>query len=493
MDIELIRQLLEDLLCQLARENYMYGTGQKTSYAGAEIYRRHSQLFSPFTLPRIRDHLVFAEGEEKRRYSILYGAILSMLVNDRVKDVTEKVIAYRDKCKIHLGGQEYPFRQAENMALNISQREQRLLIEEQQAKVAANLSGLYRDYWTITSTLVKKLGFLSYTEFTEQVINLDLHRFSSELEKFLRDTQELYLGALEPYLERELGKKSSEATRTDLAYLFRGHAFDQWFKAERLMEVIRDSLGKMGLELEHPHIALDIEARSAKIPGTCSTAVQVPQEVYLIITPQGGHEDYEGILHECGHALHYAHTSPQLPLEYKRLGDIAVSEAYGFLLQYLTAHEGWLSRYVTMPSYDEYMHFTWLKKLFLVRRQAARVLYETWLHAQGSYSPEARDVYASLMRRATGVNYRPEFYLTEVSQRFYSVHFLRGWILETQLRKYLENKLGQNWPLTTATGTLLKEFFTHGGKYYVDELSRQLGYHRLNTDALKREFFSRLG
>ena len=48
----------------------------------------------------------------------------------------------------------------------------------------------------------------------------------------------------------------------------------------------------------------------------------------LVIQPIGGHDDWRALFHEAGHTEHYAHTSPDLPMEAKRLGDMAVTEGW---------------------------------------------------------------------------------------------------------------------------------------------------------------------
>ena len=70
--------------------------------------------------------------------------------------------------------------------------------------------------------------------------------------------------------------------------------------------------------------------------------VRVPTEVHLVIPRVGGRDDYDALMHEAGHAEHYAHVEPQLPFEHRYLGDNSVTEGFAFLLEHLAADAAWL-------------------------------------------------------------------------------------------------------------------------------------------------------
>ena len=61
----------------------------------------------------------------------------------------------------------------------------------------------------------------------------------------------------------------------------------------------------------------------------------MPDEVYLVIAPTGGRDDYGALFHEGGHAEHYANTDPGLAFEFRHLGDNSVTESFAFLFEHL--------------------------------------------------------------------------------------------------------------------------------------------------------------
>jgi hypothetical protein len=51
------------------------------------------------------------------------------------------------------------------------------------------------------------------------------------------------------------------------------------------------------------------------------------------------------LLHELGHALHFANMRRALPFEFRWLGDNSVTEGYAMLFDHRLKDRGWLSRY----------------------------------------------------------------------------------------------------------------------------------------------------
>ena len=76
----------------------------------------------------------------------------------------------------------------------------------------------------------------------------------------------------------------------------------------------------------------EVTARLLLDPSGC------PDEVYLVIAPIGGRDDYAALFHEGGHTEHYANTDPGLAFEFRHLGDNSVTESFAFLFEHL--HRG---------------------------------------------------------------------------------------------------------------------------------------------------------
>ncbi len=82
--------------------------------------------------------------------------------------------------------------------------------------------------------------------------------------------------------------------------------------------------GRTGIDLDgQSNVTLDTEARPTKSPRAFCSTPRVPEEVYLVLPPIGGREDYAALFHEAGHAEHYGCTDAELAFEFRHLGDNA--------------------------------------------------------------------------------------------------------------------------------------------------------------------------
>ena len=64
--------------------------------------------------------------------------------------------------------------------------------------------------------------------------------------------------------------------------------------------------------------------------------------------PHGGQTDYNTLLHELGHALHFGYMREDYPFEYRWLGDNSVTEAYAMLFDHRMLNREWLLRYTEL-------------------------------------------------------------------------------------------------------------------------------------------------
>jgi hypothetical protein len=220
--------------------------------------------------------------------------------------------------------------------------------------------------------------------------------------------------------------------------------------------------------------------------------VKVPHEIYLVVMPRGGQDDYEAILHEGGHAEHFANTMESLDFEYKFLGDNAVTEGYAFTMEHLMQNPLWVEYFLKMSpqSAQEFTCFSNIVKLWFCRRYAAKLKYELILH--DGTSLKGKDmVYKELLQSANLMEYSGSDYLKDIDGAFYCTNYIRAWIFEAQLKDYMHIKFGRDWFKKKKAGNFLKEIWSYGQKYNPVEVLNQLDFKGLDInyliDSLKEE------
>jgi hypothetical protein len=203
----------------------------------------------------------------------------------------------------------------------------------------------------------------------------------------------------------------------------------------------------------------------------------------LVIQPIGGRDDWEALFHEAGHAEHYANTSADLPMEAKRLGDMAVTEGWASLLQQLVTEPTWLKRRLDVPRVELLANEGAVTLLFFLRRYCAKLLYEIEFF-QADDPATMRGRYAELLTEALKYPANPESYLDDIDGSFYVTGYLRSWALEAQLREFLRGEFGNEWFARREAGDLLRELWSLGQAPTADELLRDVSGAKLEMAAV---------
>jgi hypothetical protein len=212
----------------------------------------------------------------------------------------------------------------------------------------------------------------------------------------------------------------------------------------------------------------------------------VPDEVYLMTSPQGGRDDTQTLLHEAGHTEHFAHVRPGMSFERRMLGDNSFTEAFAFLFQYLSEEPAWLEDVLGVEAAPLSGYARAVKLIFL-RRYSAKLAYELELHDGRDSLDGMRELYGRRLSEAVGVDWPSTGWLNDVDPFFYAARYLRAWALETHLRRLLAERFGEAWFAEPAAGELLRDLWRRGQAQDAGELLAQLSGAELDFSALQEE------
>ena len=241
-----------------------------------------------------------------------------------------------------------------------------------------------------------------------------------------------------------------------------------------MLPALEATLADLGIDLRsQSNVHLDIEQRPGKDPRAFCSPIEVPGKVMLVIQPIGGHDDWRALFHEAGHTEHYANTSADLPMEAKRLGDMAVTEGWAALFERLVDEPAWLNRRLDVPKVAAIANAGAVTSLYFLRRYSAKLLYE--IEFFQAADPQAmRPRYAELLTEALKLPANPESYLDDIDGSFYVTGYLRSWAFEAQLRDFLRSEFGNDWFARREAGDLLRELWSLGQGPTADELLRDV-------------------
>jgi hypothetical protein len=153
-----------------------------------------------------------------------------------------------------------------------------------------------------------------------------------------------------------------------------------------MVPALESTLEDLGIDLNaQENVTLDLEERPNKSPRAFCAPIEVPDRVVLVIQPIGGPDDWRALFHEGGHTEHFAHTSRNLSMEEKRLGDNAVTEGWAMLLQHLIDSGFYVSSYLRSWAFEAQLR-AFLKEKFgskwFASREAGSLLRELWGEGQ---------------------------------------------------------------------------------------------------------------
>ena len=475
MTLDELRARGESLNTALGRESYEAGAGLKAETRFAEIFEAHADVASDEAWEAARPNAKLAEWVADAR------------IGRAVAPLDDRLHAWEATAEITLeGGETMPLQRAGIAIANEPRRERRMAIDRARRRALAEPTAIRTEKLGREKDLLDGLLGLPIVEARRQLSGIDLHALAAQAGQFLARTRELYRGALAERLKAELGLKPGDADRTDGAFMFRGASFDEFFPGDQLVSIAVRQAGEMGLDARGGgRIHHDSEDRERKRPRAFCAPVRVPDEVYLVIRPHGGHVDYRAFWHELGHALHFANAARDLPFEDRWLGDNSVTECYAMLFEHQTMAPAWLRRYAGLNGgkLEQFRRAQAFDLLAIVRRYAAKLAYEVELFSAPSLQSGASR-YVELLSDATGFRYAPEDALLDLDDAFYAARYLRAWQLESTLRTALIERFDEDWFRNPKSGPFVLELLSRGQRDDAAEVARSVLGTPLSFDAL---------
>jgi hypothetical protein len=416
---------------------------------------------------------------------MLFDFAVEGLIGQATKELEGELARREASLSISVEGQRIGFRESAVSQANEPDAERRALIEASRLLVTdEQLNPLYRELIERQHATARELGYESYAQLCATCKSVDLGGLAAQTASFSAATEPVFEPLLDPELRRTLGIGLGELRRSDLPRFFRDPDEDANFPADRLVPSFLETARGLGLTEQRGAI-LDVEPRPNKSPRAFCAPVRVPEEVYLVISPVGGRDDFSALFHEGGHTEHYANVDPELPFEFRYLGDNAITEAFAFLLQHLVEDPEWLARRLGVRDAEALASHARAVRLVYLRRYAAKLAYELELHGAGGRPLDSlAGRYASLMGDALQIAWPGETFLADVDPGFYCSCYLRAWALETHLRSYLRTRFGPAWFESAEAGGELRTFWREGQRLTPEELLGELTSDRLDFGVL---------
>ena len=466
-------------IAEMDEEIYLHFSGQKDTYELTPIYERHEELTKLDTALRLG-----ASVDGSRNVRELWRFACEGYLGNFVREEAERAAGLEASLKANVDGEEIPYRNLRPAIMNEPDRGRRERLERVRNELTEeHLNPLHAQAAEVVHRETENLGAPNYTELYRGFA-YPLDDLAKQCRDFLDSTESLWDTAGDRFFRNGVGLGLGEVERWDVARVWRGVGWDSAFPADRMLPALDASLTDLGVNLRsQSNVHLDLEDRPNKSPRAFCVPIEIPDRVVLVMKPAGGPDDWRALFHEAGHTEHFAHTSPSLTVEERRLGDNAVTEGWAMLVEHLTNDPVWLERRLDFPRPREFAAESAVQLLWLLRRYCAKLIYELELHATDDVTA-MRPRYVELLSDALKVTPSDTDYLDDVDEGFYASQYLRAWAFEAQLRGYLRERFGNAWFTRRDAGSLVRELWNEGQKPTADEILKDVSGQDLELEAV---------
>ena len=502
LSIERLRREGERFMEELSREYYEAHSGLKGAAELQPIYHAHREILGPDALEVAREAFVgSAEGSEARRSArLLLDWQVESQSSRQLASLDEREIAWEGDAMLRLAdGRQMPYQRASIEIGNSTDRHERAMIESGRTTlVARELAPMRRERLQRERDITEGLGLADgYNASWELLSGISLGALREECARFLRDTQSMWDDTYPVFVRKGLGMEPREVTRADALALFRAREFDEFFPASDMEPSIRRQVGEMGMDAAADgRVRFDTGEREGKRSRAFCAPVKVPEEVYLVLRPHGGQTDWSTFLHELGHALHFAYMRPDLPMEFRWMGDNSVTEGYAMLFDHLMQDAGWLQRYTGLDrkTTPPFLRSAGFEELHFLRRYCAKLIYETQLYGSEVSWDAAPDLYVELLSGATTFRYSPADAFVDVDPRFYAARYLRAWQLQALIAETLVERYDADWWRNPRAGPwIAQDLFGEAQRELAHEQATRVSGKALSFAPLVRSIERMLG
>ena len=483
LTLERLRQDGQAFTEEISRESYLAHSGHKRAAEFKPIYDRYAHVLGKEALDLTMD--LFKNSavgtDEHRSASLLLEWQLESQASRSLAELDEREIAWESSAYIETpDGARIQYQAAAIEIANEKDRSRRLLLDAARADVVEREhSPLRLERLQREKDYIESLGIApSYNTAFEEITGVSLGDLARDCSEFLEETQPLWDEALPHYLRKSLGITPAEATRSAALALLRASEYDVAFPGSTLQASVSRQLRDMNVDPNAGgRIVYDVGERPGKRARAFCAPTRVPEEVYLVLRPHGGQSDYTTLLHEAGHALHFANVRPDLPFEYRWLGDNSITEAYAMLFDHRMQDKGWLLRYTEIGTsrVNEFLRLAGFEELHYLRRYCAKLIYEVEAYGDGADWDDLPDLYVETLTAATNFKYRTADAFIDFDPRYYSTRYLRAWQLQALLNESLVERFDIDWYRNPSAGPwMIRELWGEGQRETAEELAARV-------------------
>lgn len=480
MDVDTIRSGLEAYRNGLELDRYELDRGLRRESEARAIRKSYGDLFTPEVREIVRSAVDKAEARglknDAQSLKLLHAGLIRLHVGRELAPIDSAIARHGRVVMIDLAdGTRRPLRDMKLLLATTASADHRGAIEDARAEQARILIPLMSEKIGVEQGIASSLGQKHIPDLFHTVGGIDVEGVARLAREFLDRTADLYREVMGWTVRKRLGVPLADARRCDIPFVLAGRYLDyeDAFSAADLLKRTRGFLERMGVD-STAEGRLKIEVSQSEPPRAYVGAIRIPHDVRLGLELKDGQRDWLTFLEALGRALFLSHVNPDAPFEQRGMGDPSLDLAYGELFKHLLLDPNWLALSLEFKRPQDYLIQAYLERLYELRLNCGRVLYELELRRKGS-TEGMEELFEARMREAIGVRVPRELFLHDVREALHSIVQLRARLFEPLLTLHLIHYFDEGWWRNPRCGPFLNRQWWAGHQFSSEELARDMG------------------
>lgn len=427
-----------------------------------------------------------ADSEDERKVRRLRHFLMYSIIQQRKGEAERYLAEMRNVSSIEVGNKNLGLDELQEVLAKDSDRDLRQRAYYAWIPELEKENAVIERMIKIEDSTAFDLGYGDFTSICQERQELDYGLLAEQARSTIAETDSLFKELANVVVPELSGLRFDMLRGYDLPYLFNASSFDRYFQSSSLPEHCEKTLIPMGLAFNAANRPMFASHGTQFSLRAATYAVEIPDDIKIILPGDSGLGATSALFHEVGHALHWVNTTER-EFEFTQLGGGALKEAYAFLIEGLLDEPDFVEANFNIPTgeLNQYLRQRAFVQLLAVRSYCSDFLFELELYG-GTTDP--RLAYEEIKKPLNAFSW------TEVDRElryrrldgFASAEYLNGWFLAAQIREHLVRSFGDNWYTSTAAGEFLKGLWKNGTRKSELEIATIVGDSAITPDALLR-------
>lgn len=483
MSLDSLSTQAADFLRNHARERCEVALSRLREPKLGALYATYRDLFSLAAISEVQRFVAGAAGEEERRGRYLLEFLVEGRARCEAADEIDNRLTYESFGSVQAGESRLTVAQLAAVLADTENAAERHRIQEARLEVLAGEEPICGGLLAQQRSAVEEVGYNSYLDAAEIVSGIDLRGVASEAAELIAATDGAYADLLHYHLPRLTGADPADATEAEIYRIAAAAPYAGSFREREPIARFAAVFASGALEpTAHGRIDVRLRSELPAGPGAVCCPLSVPEEIVVHAVRAGGRNAHESCLSALAYALAHAWTDPDLPVEFRLLGDEAVPQAWALLYSGLLTERGFLRTVYGIGSAEaaELARLGALLVLLRARRTAALLNASVDWSTSGDLDA-ARGHTAELLTSATSLRHdeRISLWLLDLPTEF--ARRLRAEQLASVLALHLRDRFDEDWYRNPRAGPHVIELMEPGRRFTADEVAVQLSSAALDS------------